>query len=30
VRLPFDAPLQPMLSRAAERLPTGDGWLFEP
>jgi ATP-dependent DNA ligase len=30
VRLPFDPPLQPMLSSAAERLPTGDGWLFEP
>ncbi|HKQ61811.1 MAG TPA: ATP-dependent DNA ligase [Candidatus Polarisedimenticolaceae bacterium] len=30
MRLPFDPPLQPMLSSAAERLPTDDGWLFEP
>src|SRR5438093_42322 len=30
VSLPFDSPIQPMLSSAAERLPGGDGWLFEP
>ncbi|HVG24423.1 MAG TPA: ATP-dependent DNA ligase, partial [Thermoanaerobaculia bacterium] len=30
MRLPFDPPLAPMLSAAAERLPEGDGWLFEP
>src|SRR3989442_4175015 len=30
VRLPFAPPLQPMLSSAAEALPAGDGWLFEP
>src|SRR5438128_440542 len=30
VRLPFDPPLQPMLSSAAVGLPGGDGWLFEP
>jgi len=30
VSLPFTPPLQPMLSSAAEALPTGDGWLFEP
>ncbi len=30
VRLPFDPPLAPMLSSAADDLPTGDGWLFEP
>ena len=30
MRLPFAAPLAPMLSRAAEALPAGDGWQFEP
>jgi ATP-dependent DNA ligase len=30
VRLPFDPPLAPMLSTAAEALPLGEGWLFEP
>jgi ATP-dependent DNA ligase len=30
MRLPFDPPLAPMLSTAAERLPTGEGWQFEP
>jgi len=30
VRLPFAPPLQPMLSSAADALPEGDGWLFEP
>jgi len=28
--LPFDPPLEPMLSRAANELPGGDGWQFEP
>src|SRR5437867_3060817 len=30
MNLPFAPPLQPMLSSAAEALPAGDGWLFEP
>ena len=30
MHLPFDPPLAPMLSSAAEALPTGEGWLFEP
>jgi len=30
MRLPFDPPIEPMLSKAAEALPTGDGWQFEP
>ncbi len=30
MRLPFDPPLSPMLSSAAEALPEGEGWLFEP
>jgi ATP-dependent DNA ligase len=30
MRLPFQPPLQPMLSSTAEGLPAGDGWLFEP
>ena len=30
MRLPFDPPLAPMLSRSAEALPDGDGWQFEP
>jgi ATP-dependent DNA ligase len=28
--LPFDPPLAPMLSSAADALPGGDGWQFEP
>jgi ATP-dependent DNA ligase len=28
--LPFAPPLEPMLSSAAERLPEGEGWQFEP
>ena len=28
--LPFAPPLAPMLSRAADALPGGDGWQFEP
>src|SRR5213076_791844 len=30
MRLPFAPPLAPMLSAAADRLPDGDGWQFEP
>jgi ATP-dependent DNA ligase len=30
MRLPFAPPLAPMLSRAADALPRGDGWQFEP
>ncbi len=30
MRLPFDPPLEPMLSSAAPSLPEGDGWQFEP
>jgi ATP-dependent DNA ligase len=30
VRLPFAPPLAPMLSSAADALPGGDGWQFEP
>jgi ATP-dependent DNA ligase len=30
MRLPFDPPLAPMLSVAADAIPGGDGWLFEP
>src|SRR5438876_6699077 len=30
MRLPFAPPLAPMLSSAADALPEGDGWLFEP
>jgi ATP-dependent DNA ligase len=30
MRLPFDPPIAPMLSSAADALPGGDGWLFEP
>jgi ATP-dependent DNA ligase len=30
VSLPFEPPIEPMLSRAAAALPTGDGWQFEP
>ena len=30
MRLPFDPPLAPMLSSAADRLPDGEGWQFEP
>jgi len=30
MRLPFAPPLEPMLSRAAEALPRGEGWQFEP
>jgi ATP-dependent DNA ligase len=30
MRLPFPPPLAPMLSNAADALPRGDGWQFEP
>jgi len=30
MRLAFAPPLAPMLSKAAEALPAGDGWQFEP
>src|SRR5215510_6784968 len=30
MRLPFAPPLAPMLSKAADALPEGEGWLFEP
>src|SRR5687767_3683348 len=30
MRLPFDPPVAPMLSKAADALPVGDGWQFEP
>jgi ATP-dependent DNA ligase len=30
VKLPFEPPLEPMLAKAADGLPEGDGWLFEP
>ena len=30
MRLPFVPPLAPMLSKAADALPGGDGWQFEP
>ena len=30
MRLPFDPPIEPMLAKAADALPEGDGWLFEP
>ncbi|HEX9982147.1 MAG TPA: ATP-dependent DNA ligase [Thermoanaerobaculia bacterium] len=28
--LPFKPPLEPMLSKAADKLPSGEGWQFEP
>jgi ATP-dependent DNA ligase len=30
MNLPFNPPLEPMLSTAAAALPDGEGWLFEP
>jgi ATP-dependent DNA ligase len=30
VKLPIDPPLEPMLAKAADALPSGEGWLFEP
>ena len=29
-RLPFPPPIEPMLAKASDGLPDGDGWLFEP
>jgi ATP-dependent DNA ligase len=29
-RLPFPPPLEPMLAKASDGLPDGDGWLYEP
>ena len=29
-RLPFAPPLEPMLAKASDGLPEGEGWLFEP
>jgi ATP-dependent DNA ligase len=30
MHLPFDPPLEPMLAKASDGIPDGDGWLFEP
>jgi ATP-dependent DNA ligase len=30
VKLPFEPPLEPMLAKPADKLPSDDGWLFEP
>jgi ATP-dependent DNA ligase len=30
MQLPFLPPIEPMLAKAADALPEGDGWLFEP
>jgi len=30
MRLPFTAPIPPMLSTSADKLPAGEGWQFEP
>jgi ATP-dependent DNA ligase len=30
VQLPIDPPLEPMLAKPADKLPSDDGWLFEP
>ncbi|MGZ8513708.1 MAG: ATP-dependent DNA ligase, partial [Candidatus Limnocylindrales bacterium] len=30
LRLPFRPPLEPMLAKAVDELPSDDGWLFEP
>jgi ATP-dependent DNA ligase len=30
VKLPFEPPMEPMLAKPADGLPTDDGWLFEP
>jgi ATP-dependent DNA ligase len=30
MHLPFDPPLEPMLAKASDDLPDGDGWLYEP
>ncbi len=28
--LPFDPPVEPMLAKAVDAIPSDDGWLFEP
>ena len=30
MKLPIDPPLEPMLAKPSDGLPSGDGWLFEP
>jgi ATP-dependent DNA ligase len=30
LNLPFQPPLEPMLAKAVDAIPTDDGWLFEP
>ncbi len=30
MHLPFQPPIEPMLAKASDGLPTDDGWLFEP
>ena len=30
MQLPFAPPVEPMLAKASDSLPEGDGWLFEP
>jgi ATP-dependent DNA ligase len=30
MRLPFEPPVEPMLAKASDALPEGDGWLYEP
>jgi ATP-dependent DNA ligase len=30
MRLPFAPPIEPMLAKASDALPEGDGWLYEP
>ena len=30
IDLPVAPPIEPMLAKAVDRLPDGDGWLFEP
>ncbi|HEX5149281.1 MAG TPA: hypothetical protein VFW02_09390, partial [Candidatus Limnocylindrales bacterium] len=30
LNLPFQPPIEPMLAKAVDGLPTDDGWLFEP
>ena len=30
LHLPFQPPVEPMLAKASDGLPTDDGWLFEP
>jgi ATP-dependent DNA ligase len=30
MKLPFQPPLEPMLAKPSDGLPTGDGWLYEP